>query len=60
MAVIYVSMDLLGLQENTHARTHTFNIFNEEEPSTAYVLVCTYGTDQLKYTYVLEYVSRTS
>ena len=39
MAVTYVSMDLLGLQENTYARTHKSNVFNSEEPSTAYVLV---------------------
>ena len=28
MAVTYISMDRLGLQENTYARSHKFNVFN--------------------------------
>ena len=58
---MHVSMNLLDLQDDTYTTTHKFNVFKEEEPSTAYVYSrCIYGTDQLKYTYVLEYVARTS
>ena len=38
MAVTYVSIDILGLQENMYARTHKFNVFNKE-PSTAFLYV---------------------